>query len=490
VSQKLSFELVTKSVRKSSGRLLGPKIPGAAESGSVLAGRVRRDQVHGQELARVVDGLELAHRLGLVLTEQRVDASPAGTTRARVARRAHREGDEVVPGEEAPDQERPEVSGVEGVRPILEPAVAVGHLDGDRLLDHVHVHTVEVVLQRVLGVENQLVEGEAVGRRDGARPGHVLGGAEAHLRAADHVGADDVELSGERLVEGVEAADSIPALVGIGQQHAGAVDGGVAAEPDAVAALFPEGLDHLVPRHLDLFVLLGRQRLRRIHLLRGRRRGRGGLRRHDEVRHEGQEEVHSRDAAPVDLADLAYPRLAAAGRVALRDRCVAQIAVVAGGGAAEDGGLPRVDGLLRLTAVDEELVEEVALEIAATLAEETGALRREREEPVVGQQAEDVLGHGVARPEAETREVVGPHVRDASLGAPHRRLVGELSVDLLVRAGGEGGGDADGAESEGPDQGSSQDVGEGVDRVSSSHGDSSMGSESTPGGRILRVGVS
>jgi hypothetical protein len=149
----------------------------------------------------------------------------------------------------------------------------------------------------------------------------------------------------------------------------------------------------------------------------------------------GQEEVGARDAAEVDLPDLAHPRRALAiGIGEVVHAGVAQVAVVARGGSAEQRGLARIDGLLGLAAIDQELEEEVARDVLAGGPQEARALRTEGEE-LLRHRTHEVLGHRVARAEAEAREVLGTDVRDPGIRAPYQGLVGGLLIDALIGRG-------------------------------------------------------
>ena len=106
----------------------------------------------------------------------------------------------------------------------------------DLLLSDIAPLPVVVVLQRIVRVELQLVQAEAIGVGHGVGPGDILGEADGDEGYAVQGGAGHVVDARNSEVRLVPGAIAEPRLVGIAQQHAATVFGRVAAQRQAVTA--------------------------------------------------------------------------------------------------------------------------------------------------------------------------------------------------------------------------------------------------------------
>ena len=118
---------------------------------------------------------------------------------------------------------------------VLQDGAVVGEVDGlltrlravfrrhfnrhDPGLD-VAVGSVVSVLQRVVWIELQLVEGEAQRRRDRVRPSHVLVETDGHPAGVEQAGAHDIDFAGQGGVDEVKSRGAVPRIVGIAEQDA------------------------------------------------------------------------------------------------------------------------------------------------------------------------------------------------------------------------------------------------------------------------------
>ena len=261
-------------------------------------------------------------------------------------------------------------------------------------------------------------------------PGHVLGVADVDHRDAEEAGAGDVELARDPQVRLVEALRAAPGEVRVGEHHAAAVGGRLAAEAPAVGA---RGAEARVERRAELgdvgAVGRGRGGARR-----GRWRGVGDPVLGDLARGELAELVEA--PVGVHLGDLANPGGAGAGRIGeVVDPGLVEVAVVALDVAGDRlldrglraGGRRRRGELLDDPARLDPRVEEVGLEVGVALGRvrvgaEVARALGVRGHVGLGDRADVVGGERVAVAEAEALVVVGGDRRDPALAAHDLRL--------------------------------------------------------------------
>ena len=297
-----------------------------------------------------------------------------------------------------------------GARPLPR------HLEAHRAPLHGNVPTVDDVDRGIGGIEGQFEHGEVPVGGHRVRPGHVMVEADGHPRNAVERGPHDIEPAGNGQVGLIEAVGVVPGKVRVPQQHAGPIGRHVLAEGPGIAAQL-----EMVPQ------VHGRDGEPR-----GRPRTRGGRpRRHGlpqpaagtALDHlllvQAQEVVQGRRLHPGGIA---------AGRGPLVRRGIPKIAVVSGEEATDQG--PVVGGKARGSGAQTGEVhlraeEGVALRVGNPGHGHLGhSVRAEILRPLppqghemVGEDAQVVLGKGIALAIAQAAEVVGADMRNAEGGA-------------------------------------------------------------------------
>ena len=192
---------------------------------------------------RIADGLqglgELGHIGGLRLLHPLLGRADTGfqvgvaNTEKRAVEHRPAAQQRVHP---AQVDDQPVVRAVKGALRVGHGAVRLGDLDADRLGGDLAPLAVVLVLQRVVRVELEFIQGKAGGVIHGVGPGDILGEADADPGQALQRGPGHVVFAGNGEVGLVPAPAAVPGLVGVAQQQAAAVLGGVAADRQGVAA--------------------------------------------------------------------------------------------------------------------------------------------------------------------------------------------------------------------------------------------------------------
>ncbi len=252
-------------------------------------------------------------------------------------------------------------------------------------------------------------------------PGHVLVEADANEGETVQRGAGHVVFAGQSQVGLVPGAGAEPGLVRVAEEHAAAVDGGLAAEGKAVAAAIDiaqfgrRGADGLAGA-LEVF----RADIRRHGVGAGHREQRAA---EEALVRAAAQGLPAQVVEIVDHVEGVDPVGTATAEVAFRevvDAGLVEVAVHTRGKAAREvpGELrQRVDelGLEGLSVTVQVGEQEVGIDAAHVLAHERRRLARGEHDLAHGH-AEVVLGVGVAETVAEALPVIGLDVRDAVLG--------------------------------------------------------------------------
>ena len=236
----------------SAGKVTAPSAAGAV-AGRLRVGHVRdRADVGVERLAARVGGHRVHPRDALVLLQDRraarlVDCAWLVSRKWLSSRRLsalasyianavrRRPGEQRLALERVED--RPVAGRVEGPRHRGERAVGLLGLHGDVGGLHLLRLAVDEVAGRVAGHERELDRREAERRRDGVRPGEVLGVADQLITGTpNRLAPETLSLPGIDEVRLVEALRPLPGEVRVAEHHAAAVLGRVAAEPPAVRA--------------------------------------------------------------------------------------------------------------------------------------------------------------------------------------------------------------------------------------------------------------
>jgi hypothetical protein len=323
--------------------------------------------------------------------------------------------------------------------------------------DHLLRLAVDPVHRRVVGVELEFVQREALAGGHRVRPRHVLVEADGHHRAQAAGGAHHVELAGNGQVHLPETVGAGPRKVRVAQQQAAAVGRGVAPEGPAVGAQLAAlgvGVEAVAADFCNGLLQVDRGGA-------GLCTWRGWHGRQHRTRQRAHAALDHRlfgRARQVGHGHRAHPGLASAGGgQAVRPR-VLQVAVVAGHVAAQrglhlgagGGAGARERGVVHVVAdeqVDLRVRHAAQAEVAQVLrAQELRALAAQREQ-VLGRLADVVLRVRVGAAVGQAFVVGGGDVRNAEGGA----LDGHAAPGGRRRAGagGEQGGRAQGKGREG-----------------------------------------
>ena len=290
-------------------------------------------------------------------------------------------------------------------------------------------------MQGIIRVQLQLVEAEAVGQGHRVGPGDIAVETDPDKGETVQRCARDIVGSGQRQVGLVPGAGTKPGLVGVAQQHATAVPGGVPTQGQAVAAAIqvPERGRRRGQGRGVLFQTGGRS-------VAGAVIGAGGGQNRaaeNALLGAAAQGLPAQEEEQVNAVERSYPFRVAATEVALGqpvDTGLLKVAVHAAGipfsevaGELRQGGNKFLgEGLL--VAV-EKAKQEVRLHAAQILAHQLRGTPGGKHD-LPHRHTEIVLGIGVAEAVTEAAPVVRLDMRDAVLGAPHFRGVGERGLGL------------------------------------------------------------